>query len=214
VNRFGPLYYIDHVGALAGFVVGAGLFVLLRGMLQARIASALGDGTALQQGRGKPDLRRHVEVYGVVAWALAGFTWGTPALYGWRSAKRTRIITSLVGPLVGFALTVGWVTVARILSDPGAEVSLMILFGAITTAGCAVLACVPVPPLDGWTFLRAVTRVTPGLERARHQLEDRNIGLAVTVGLVVLPRLFVSLPDPLYSLAGRLIDLATTVTGG
>ena len=77
----------------------------------------------------------------------------------------------------------------------------------------AALSLVPLPPLDGGRLLFALAPRTPGWQKAEYQLDERNIGVAVLLALLLIPLggPQALLPVLLDTVVGPLVDL---VTGG
>ena len=75
------------------------------------------------------------------------------------------------------------------------------------------LSLVPLPPLDGGRLLFALAPRSPGWQKAEYQLDERNIGIAVLLALLLIPLggPQALLPVLLDTLAGPLLD---RVTGG
>jgi hypothetical protein len=222
------LYHLDHVTALLGVVVAliGGLYV--HDVVQVLLARALGDRVAAGSGRLTWRLAPHLEVYGAVCAVVAGYGWGAPVPVDdrWRGRRRRVVLTLLAGPLCYVILAVAALALIRagvgsavripgagvIVSGSGAEV---LLAAAATWCGQAVLSLVPLPPmLDGGRALFAWAPVTRGWQQARYQMVERNIGLVVAIGLVLLPRLFSTLPDPVASLGGFVATSTSSAAGG
>jgi Zn-dependent protease len=167
------------------------------------VAASMGDVSGTRAGRGRADVRQHVEPYGVVAWVITGWGWGIPLPWAWRARRSARLVPALLGPLTYLILTVGFCAVA---AGSSSDVRRASITAALTSAGFFVLSLVPVPPLDGWVIVRTLARRSPGMEKAHFHLEERNIGMLVALALVLLPRLFPSFPDPIGRLAVRLVS--------
>jgi membrane-associated protease RseP (regulator of RpoE activity) len=76
-----------------------------------------------------------------------------------------------------------------------------------------LLSLVPIPPMDGGRLLFGLAPRTPGWQKAEYQLDERNIGIAVLLALLLIPLggPQALLPTILDTLAGPLVRL---VTGG
>jgi membrane-associated protease RseP (regulator of RpoE activity) len=73
------------------------------------------------------------------------------------------------------------------------------------------LSLVPLPPLDGGRLLFALAPRSPGWQKAEHQLDERGIGIAVLLALLLIPLggPQALLPVLLDTIVGPLADLAT-----
>jgi hypothetical protein len=165
--------------------------------------------------QGEPLLspRRDIDVFGAVAALFAGTGWGRRALLedaGGADLQRQRgrrLAVALAGPvapiLTGFAVLAAWQAlggntfllqlnfVADLLRGQALSASTMdvvLLSAGAELIGFGVLALVPLPPLDGWEVVRLfVLKQGPGFQKARHWLEDNNIGVAILLGASIFP---------------------------
>jgi len=216
------------VGLLLAFVVG----ITAYGLIQAVLAARFGDRVARAEGRARPDPRAHVDPFGAIAAAVAGIGWGRQVpLDPRRLGGRGRAVGVLLsGPLALAVLSVlgllaylglggsrsllALVSAHQLLQGfdgPAAAPTVALAF-AVGTLFLALLALVPLPPLDGWRLLRLLTRPSPGLDRAHHYLAEQNFGIAVLLLLLLLPLagrspllpfLLDLVASPLVHLAGR-----------
>jgi Zn-dependent protease len=69
------------------------------------------------------------------------------------------------------------------LGSAGARCLLLVGVAALAVA---ILAVVPVPPLDGGRLLLALAPTTPGWQRARHYA-DQNWGIGILLVLLIIP---------------------------
>jgi membrane-associated protease RseP (regulator of RpoE activity) len=88
----------------------------------------------------------------------------------------------------------------------------LLLFGLMNVF-VGLLSLVPLPPLDGGRLLFALAPRTAGWQKAEYQLDERNIGVAVLLALLLIPLggPQALLPVLLDTVVGPLVDL---VTGG
>jgi Zn-dependent protease len=197
-------------------LVGFGLAILARGLAQAWTARALGGRDFELRARSRPDPRRHGDIFGLVAAVLGGTGWGREApingVLGRFSYGRARgrpavnaAIVLLSGPLAAAVLGVAAVLGARAAGAPaigvhdvvpsdalhgdlaltGAGERALLLIGVAALA-VAILALVPVPPLDGGRFVLAVAPTTAGWQRVRHYAHQ-NWGIGVLLVLLIIP---------------------------
>ena len=206
---------------LASFLVA----VTLHGWVQALVAARTGDRRPAAEGRTRPDPRRHVDPFGAVAAAIAGVGWAKPLDPPQRHRRGALVAVLLSGAvvnvLVGLAALVGFraaggavrgTSTDQLQSGVGGDDVLLralLLFGLVNLF-TGVLSLVPLPPLDGGRLLFALGPRSLGWQKAEHQLDERNIGLAVVLALLLIPLagppllLFV-----LDTLVGPLADLVT-----
>ena len=141
-------------------------------MGHALAADRLGDRSVRAFGYLRPQLRRFIEPYGVIAVFLANVAWGRPApvqdgRIGYSGGRR--VLYALGGPLANLAVAVVTGLVLRALLAAGIEPSPYVLSGA-SLAAFALYAIfflnlatfafqlLPIPGLDGWEILAALLR--------------------------------------------------------
>lgn len=203
------LYALRHPVALTALLLAFLLGVAVRGFVQARLTARLGDRSALAGGRGGLDVRRHLDPFGAVGAALAGVGWGRPVerVSSVRKDQRGRLLAVLLaGPaallLLGALLLAGYAAAGgpRGLGQAGivpailhAEVrpenaaQTVLLFAGIELVAMAVLAMLPMPPLDGGRILFLYAPRTAGWQKAEYHLAEQNIGTAIVLALLLIP---------------------------
>ena len=197
---------VAFLALVAGFVLG----VVLRGMVQARLAARLlGDRSATAYGRGRPDPRRHLDAFGAVAAAIGGVGWGRPveanlAVTGQRRRALTTVLLAGPAALVaaGLILIGGYVAAggpaARLAlvavpamvhggQQPVTVARTLLLLGGVELVAMGVLALIPLPPLDGGQLLFAYAPRSVGWQKAHYRLAEQNIGLGILLVLLLLP---------------------------
>ncbi|MDR0388660.1 MAG: site-2 protease family protein [Spirochaetaceae bacterium] len=132
----------------------------------ARMALALGDTTARDQGRITFNPLRHIDILGLIFLLVAGFGWAKPVQFSpdrLRRPRRDKALIALAGPLSNFVLGVIFALLARLCiyaaSLMGADVPRFIdvfisvvhllLYGATINFGLFIFNLIPLPPLDG-----------------------------------------------------------------
>jgi Zn-dependent protease len=183
---------------LVSFVVA----VTLHGWVQSVVAARSGLRAPAAEGRTKPDPRRHVDPFGAVSAAIAGIGWATPVDPPDRRNRGALIRVLLSGALANLVVGVGVLVAfgalygglrtdapSRILQsgidgDVGAVA--LLLFG-LANLMTGLLSLVPIPPLDGGRLLFGLAPRTPGWQKAEYQLDERNIGIAVLLALLLIP---------------------------
>jgi Zn-dependent protease len=210
---------------LVSFVIA----VVAHGWVQCVVADRTGDRRPRQEGRVSPDPRRHVDPFGAIAGAIAGFGWARPVEPAFRASRGALLATFLSGAAVNLLLGVGGLVAFRALSGlavpaapaialqdgvsglPAAEIATL-LFGLMNLY-VGILSLVPLPPLDGGRLLFALAPRTSGWQKAEYHLVQQNIGLVAVLVLLLLPlggpqALLPTVLDDLVS------PLARLVTGG
>jgi Zn-dependent protease len=170
--------------------------------VQSLVARGSGDRAVVAERRTAPDPRRHLDPFGAVAAAIAGFGWAKPVEPPDRRNRGAMVRVLLSGALanlaVGLAALAAYGVVYRPLG-PG-SVSLPLQYGAgidlapsaLVLFGLAnlmtgLLSLVPIPPLAGGRLLFGLAPRTPGWQKAEYQLDERNIGIAVLLGPAAHP---------------------------
>ncbi|MEP6463582.1 MAG: site-2 protease family protein [Frankiaceae bacterium] len=203
------LYALRHPVALVALLAAFVLGVTVRGFVQARLSARFGDRSGLAAGRGSLDPRRHLDPFGAVAAALSGVGWGHPVerpSYV-RPGQRGRILAVLLaGPvavaILGALFLGGYAAIggpaglgqagvvpatlhATYLPENAAQT--LLLFAGIELVAMAVLALIPLPPLDGGRILFLYAPRTPGWQKAEYHLAEQNIGTAILLALLLIP---------------------------
>lgn len=189
---------------LLSFLVG----VVLHGAVQALFAARFGDTGPRTAGRLSLDPRRHLDPFGTIGAALAGLGYARPVeveVRAYRSRGRF-LLTVLSGSLVNLAIGVGALalyaaaggssevfTFDALLSTlvregfPETSLQVALLLVGLSQLGLGLLSLVPLPPLDGGRLLFTLGPAGDGWRKARHYLEEQNIGTAVVLALLLLP---------------------------
>jgi len=221
------LYALGDPVSLLVLVVSFLVAVTLHGWVQALAATRSGDRRPAADGRTRLDPRRHVDPFGAVAAAIAGVGWAKPLEPPDRRRRGALVAVLLSGAVanlvVGFAALVGFrlaggavlgTSVRQLQSGVDGDLLLraLLLFGLMNVF-VGLLSLVPLPPLDGGRLMFALAPRTPGWQKAEYQLDERNIGVAVLLALLLIPLggPQALLPVLLDTVVGPLVDL---VTGG
>ena len=214
------LYLLRHPVYVLGVLIALVVGITLHSLAQAGAAIALGDRMPRATGRLSPDPRKHFEVFGIVAMLLSTVGWNKPvAMQEPRGTFRRGRFTLaiLAGPLANLVLAAGGLLAFKAaggetygLFYPQAlgAAGDVVPFGmalayefALVNAAIAALSLVPIPPLDGARLLWAYAPQTAFWRNARYHLEERNIGMAICVVLML----------PVFGDAGMLLRLAMSV---
>jgi Zn-dependent protease len=224
------LYALGDPVSFVVLVLSFVLAVTVHGFVQALVASRAGDRRQVALGRTRPDPRRHVDPFGAVAAAIAGVGWAKPVELPDRRRRGQLVAVLLSGAvanlvlglavLVGYRLAGGGVTGTTVqllqfgvgagLGDLLLRVLLML---GLMNVFVGVLSLVPLPPLDGGRLLFALAPRTSGWQKAEYHLDERNIGIAVVLALLLIPLggPQALLPVLLDTVVGPVLD---RVTGG
>jgi Zn-dependent protease len=222
------LYALAHPAALGVLLLSFVGGITLHGWVQSVVADRLGDRRPRQEGRVKPDPRRHLDPFGCVAAAISGLGWARPAEVLDRRRRGAALAVTLAGPVANLLLGAGLLLAFRATADFGIDgglasllqhgVSLSpapgqiaLLLGGASQLYLGALSLVPLPPLDGGRLLFALSPRTPGWQKAQHYLVEQNIGIAVLLALLLIPLggPLPLLPQVLDAVLGPLIKVLT-----
>ena len=217
---------VSFVVLVLSFLVAA----TLHGWVQALVATRTGDRRPAAEGRTRPDPRRHVDPFGAVGAAIAGVGWARPVEPPDRRRRAALVAVLLSGAVAN--LVVGAVLLLGVQALTGGITGMTVqllqygvgrgigggdlLARALLMLGLmhvyvGALSLVPLPPLDGGRLLFALAPRSPGWQKAEHQLDERGIGIAVLLALLLIPLggPQALLPVLLDTVVGPLADLAT-----
>ena len=213
---------ISLVLLLVSFVVA----VTLHGWVQSLVATRAGLRQPAAEGRTKPDPRRQVDPFGAVSAAIAGIGWAKPVDPPDRRNRGALVRVLLSGAAANLVVGLGTLLLlgvvygglfvsapSRILQsgiDGDLGALALLLFG-LANLMTGLLSLVPIPPLDGGRLLFGLAPRTPGWLKAEYQLDERNIGVAVLLALMLIPLggPQALLPTILDTLAGPIVRLVT-----
>lgn len=221
------LYALSDPVSLLVLIVSFVVAVTLHGFVQGRLAARAGDRSAVAEGRTRPEPRRHLDPFGAVAAAIGGVGWAKPiGPLDPRSTNGT-FVTVLLGGAVtnlvlgfvalagfrlagGVALSAGSLNLQYGIGGGSLGLRALLLFG-LSNVFVGLLSLVPIPPMDGGRLLFALAPRSPGWRRAQYQLDERNIGVAIMLALLIIPLGGPSplLPAVLDTLVGPLLALVT-----
>jgi len=156
------------------------------------VAHKCGDDTALYAGRLTLNPLAHLDLFGTIAFIIAGFGWAKPVPvnpYNFRNPRRDDILVSLAGVTANFLSAVGFSLVLRVLAAlPGASLGVtlqVVLFHSIFfNLLLMFFNLIPIPPLDGSHVLR---ELLPWDLRARYD-EMRPYAPFMLLALIFLGR--------------------------
>jgi len=136
-------------------------------MAHAVVAVARGDQTPRLDGRLSPNPRNHLDPLGTIAILLIGFGWAKPVRIDPRRLRGPfdAALVALAGPLtnllIAFLLAIPIKLLLRAGSfDLGLPPWRLLWVAFILNVVLAVFNLLPIPPLDGYSFLSALFRRT------------------------------------------------------
>lgn len=228
------LYALGDPRSFVFLLVFSVVCITLSGWISALVAARQGSRSLRQEGRLRPDPRRHLDPFGAVSAVIAGIGWHRPVEVPRTSTGRVAMAV-LAGPaallvlglgtlagfgayypdfMVGAQLDVGGGSYALQNGAPllSAGMEAWLLMGVAATWTGAI-QLVPLPPLPGGQVLFAAAPRTLGWQKAEYQLVERNIGTAVLLALMLIPlgSNVALLPNILDNLLGPLVK---AVAGG
>lgn len=213
------LFALSQPVALAGLVLAFVLALILRAVairVAQRRQVPAGWGTTRRPGGKLVDVKRDVDVFGVVAAVVGGTGWGKrvddvgvgPASLRTLLAGPLTVLVASQLAFLAYLLSSGaYAALSGIAASDvlrgnltGPDLELFLLSLAVGLLCFGLLALVPLPPLDGWGLLRhAVKRPGTGFQKARYWLEEQNVGVAILLAGMLLP-LFRGVPLFLFLL--------------
>lgn len=224
------LQVLDQPATLLGLVLSFIVGIYLGTAAQVLTARALGDPMPMRSGWLKPSPKRQVNIFSALSVVLVGWGWGEqpPMNDRWR-ARRLHVVTAvLVRPLVyallclaalgGYRtlMTAGGVDASgrniQIVTGSGFASELLFAL-ALGFAALCVIALIPCPPTDLGRVIFTLGGQSMGWQNARYQLEERNFGVGIVLGLLVLPLLFQGFPSWVGQLAPQLLKGLGSLVG-
>lgn len=152
------------------------------------VATALGDDTPRRFGRLSLNPMRHVDLTGLLFFAIAGVGWGwtpvTPSKLR-PNPRAGNALVAIAGPLANLALAfvLSLPLRANVAMDP--LIHQFLFIAVALNLLLFVLNLIPLPPLDGFTVLMGV--LPAHLAAALKPIE--RYGLGILLALLVLPPL-------------------------
>lgn len=197
----------------------------LHGWVSALVTARTGDGRLRPEGRLRPDPRRQIDPFGAIAALVGGAGWSARVRTPDRRRRGALLASCLAGAVVllvvGAAALLAFSLLGSVAVGSGSAQLLRsgvsglplgqraLLLGGLVHLCDAVLSLVPLLPLAGGRLLFALAPRTRGWQQAEYQLGERNIGVAILLGLSLLA------PGLLFAVLGAFVDpLARLLTGG
>jgi len=218
------LFVLDKPALLLGIIAALYIGVIVGGAATVLTARALGDPMGQRSGFLSLNPAKHVQVYSAVCMVFAGYGWAeqVPLNDRWR-ARRFHVCAAVLARPVSYALlSLAAVAGAGATKAPGYVEGLnripetltgngipfltqFLLQMALVFASLCVISLIPVPPTDLGRVIFTLGGTSMGWQKARYQLEERNLGLAIVLALLLLPILFTGFPSWAGQLAPQLV---------
>jgi Zn-dependent protease len=136
-------------------------------MAHAAVAVTRGDQTPRLDGRLSPNPRNHLDPLGTIAILLIGFGWAKPVRIDPRRMRGRfdAALVALAGPLTNLVIAILLAIPIKLLLragsfDLGFPLWRLLWVAFILNVVLAVFNLLPIPPLDGYSFLSALFRRT------------------------------------------------------
>ncbi len=229
------LFVLNKPALLLGIIAALYIGVVVGSAATVLTARLLGDPMGQRQGRLSLNPVRHVAIYSAVMMVLAGFGWAEPVPLNdrWRARRFHVSAAVLARPIMYAALSLGAVAAAGAFSNlaygvvldripegvalnPGAQHSFaaeLLLQMSVVFADLCVISLIPLPPTDLGRVIFTLGGNSPGWQKARYQLEERNIGLVVVLGLLLLPIAITGFPSWVGQLSPELVKGLGSIVG-
>ena len=222
------IFQISHPASLLGITLALIIGFYAHDVAQVLTARALGDPMPKRAGKLSPRPERHLGPFSVVAFIISGLGWTerVPMNDRWR-ARRVQVTLAVVaGPLVQAALGLLALLAAKpfittvvvkigdrsIESISAGFAGQMFYAMAATFVGLAILALIPVPPMDGGRILFTWGGQSYGWLHWREEFEDKW-GIPIILAILLIPALFPSIPSIVWEIVQPILDGFATLVG-
>jgi Zn-dependent protease len=224
------LFYLNQPAVLLGVAMALYVGLVARDAAQVLVAQLLGDPVPRRSGRLSFHPQKKVMVFSVVTMIIAGAGWAEPIPMSdqWRRLRYKVSLAVIAGPLAYLILAFLAVLALRGVTtttsfDTGervADISRVSAFNvklftgmAYTFSNMFIVSLIPTPPTDGGRILFSLGGTTHGWQNAKYQLEERNFGMVIVMGLLLLPVLFPSFPSVIWQLSPPLTSALGSLVG-
>jgi len=170
-------------------LVGAIVAFTMHEWAHAMTAYRLGDFTQREQGRLSLNPMRHLHWQGLLLVAVFGFGWARPVRLSpelLRNRRRDTVLVSLAGSAINLLMCpilLALVRISVIGMPEAAWLHEVLLTVYIVTLSIGVFNLLPLPPLDGFRALSAIT----GWEESPNYGRILQIGSIITLVCMVTP---------------------------
>jgi hypothetical protein len=209
------LFVLNKPALLLGIIAALYIGVVVGSAATVLTAKVLGDPMGQREHRLSLNPTRHVQIYSAVMMVLAGYGWAeqVPLNDRWRARRFHVAAAVLARPITYAALSLAAVAGAKGVSAAGYGVApdripeaiaamanghssfpaaLLLQMSLVFAALCVII---PVPPTDLGRIIFTLGGNSAGWQKARYQLEERNIGLVIVLALLLLPIAITSFPS-------------------
>jgi hypothetical protein len=229
------LFVLDKPALLLGIIAALYIGVVVGGAATVLTARALGDPMGQRSGFLTLNPVKHVQIYSAVCMVLGGYGWAeqVPLNDRWRARRFHVCAAVLARPITYALLSLGAVAGAKATDaaayaagndriPKGLAVNFaghesfpaeLLLQMSVVFAALCVIALIPVPPTDLGRVIFTLGGNSMGWQKARYQLEERNLGLVIVLGLLLLPILFTGFPSWMGQLAPQLVHGLGSIVG-
>ena len=227
------LFVLDKPALLLGIIAALYIGVVVGGAATVLTARALGDPMGQRSGFLSLNPAKHVQIYSAVSMVLAGYGWAeqVPLNDRWRARRFHVCAAVLARPLVYAALSLGALAGAKAINVATYSVGVdripegvagtashsfpaeLLLQMAVVFAALCVISLIPLPPTDLGRVIFTLGGTSISWQKARYQLEERNLGLAIVLALLLLPILFTGFPSWVGQLAPQLVHGLANIIG-
>lgn len=217
------LFHLAEPSALLGIAVALIVGIVVHDAAQITAARLFGDPMPRRSGRlTTRSVPARLSPFSIVTMVIVGNGWAEPVAMNdvWRRRRLRVALAVLAGPVAYLLLTLGSLAVVRasgrftsvFMGDRVPEISggtvflaKMLAWMAVTFGSMCILSLVPIPPLDGGRILFLFTPRDPGWEKARFQLTETHLGIAIVLAILLLPILLPGFPSVTGQLVGPLL---------
>jgi hypothetical protein len=227
------LFVLNKPALLVGIIAALYIGVVVGSAATVLVAKALGDPMGQREGRLTLNPVKHVQIYSAVTMVLAGYGWAeqVPLNDRWRARRWHVSAAVLARPVAYAALSLAAVAGAKaidvityaVTDDRIPEAvagnathsfpAELLLQMSVVFAALCVIALIPLPPTDLGRVIFTLGGQSYGWQKARYQLEERNIGLVVVLALLMLPVVWTGFPSWAGQLAPELVKGLGSIVG-
>jgi hypothetical protein len=227
------LFVLDKPALLLGIIAALYIGVIVGSAATVLTARALGDPMGQRSGFLSLNPVKHVQIYSAVCMVLMGYGWAeqVPLNDRWR-ARRFHVSAAVLARPVAYALlslaavagakainvltyAVGVDRIPKAIAGTSTDSfpAELLLQMAVIFAALCVISLIPLPPTDLGRVIFTLGGTSMGWQKARYQLEERNLGLAIVLALLLLPILFTGFPSWVGQLAPQLVRGLGSIVG-